>query len=376
MIKFLDLHKINEQYRSEINQAITNVLDSGHYVLGKQVALFEQHFANYCESNYVLGVGNGLDALTLIFKAYLSLGIFQKGDEIIVPANTYIASILAISNNDLIPILIEPSLNDYNIDCELIEEKMTSKTKGILAVHLYGQMANMTKIQKIADQYNLKIIEDCAQSHGAIHQNKKAGNCGNAAAFSFYPTKNLGALGDGGAITTNDKTLYNTLFSLRNYGSRQKYENDFLGVNSRLDEMQAAILNVKLKYLDSANEKRKIIANFYLKNIKNELITLPKTGNFNTHVWHLFVIRSSYRKELQEFLTENGIQTSIHYPVPPHQQKAYSSWNSLSFPITEKIHEEVLSLPLNPILTKSEMEKIVSVVNEFKLNNSRPNSTQ
>lgn len=370
MIKFLDLHKLNEHYRSEINEAITNVLDSGHYVLGKQVSLFEQHFANYCETDYALGVGNGLDALNLIFKAYLTLGIFQKGNEIIVPTNTYIASILAISNNDLTPILIEPSLDDYNIDCDLIEEKITSKTKGILAVHLYGQMANMTKIQKLADKYNLKIIEDCAQSHGAIHQNKKAGNCGNAAAFSFYPSKNLGGLGDGGAITTNDKILYNTIVALRNYGSHQKYENDFLGVNSRLDEIQAAILNVKLKDLDTANAKRKVIANFYLKNIKNELITLPKTSNFNTHVWHLFVIRNSYRKELQEFLTKNGIQTSIHYPVPPHQQKAYSSWNCLSFPITEKIHQEVLSLPINPILTKSETEKIVSVLNQFNLNNS------
>lgn len=367
MIKFLDLHKINEQYRSEINQAITTVLDSGHYILGKQVALFEENFANYCETNYAIGVGNGLDALHLIFKAYLTLGIFQKGDEIIVPANTYIASILAISNNDLTPILVEPYLDDYTINCELIEEKITSKTKGILAVHLYGKMTNMTKIQQIANKYNLKIIEDCAQAHGAIHQKKKAGNWGNAAAFSFYPSKNLGALGDGGAITTNDKTLYNTIFALRNYGSHKKYENEFLGVNSRLDEIQAAILNVKLKDLDFANEKRNLIADFYLKNIKNQFITLPQISDFNTHVWHLFVIRSPHRKELQEFLTENGIETSIHYPIPPHQQKAYSSWNSLSFPITEKIHQEVISLPLNPILTKIEIEKIVSVLNKFKI---------
>lgn len=371
MIPFLDLHKINQRYENAFQEKLKNVLKNGWYILGEEVQTFEKNFANYCGTKQCIGVGNGFDALVLIFKAYIQLGKMQKGDEVIVPANTYIASILAILEADLVPVLVEPKLETYNINPDLISEKITSKTKAILAVHLYGQLAEMDKINKIAYQNNLLVIEDSAQAHGAVFEAKsqKAGNLSNAAAFSFYPGKNLGALGDAGAITTNDLELAKTIQSLRNYGSEKKYCNDYIGVNSRLDEIQAAFLNVKLPYLDTDNQQRKAIAKRYLSEIKNEKITLPTVSLRGTkqsnHVFHLFVIRTKNRDKLQQYLLENGIETLIHYPIPPHQQKALSAWNNLSFPVTEKIHNEVLSLPISPVLTKEEVEFIIEILNKY-----------
>lgn len=377
MIKFLDLQKINEQYEEQFQEKMKLVLDKGWFILGDEVKEFEQNFANYCETKYCIGVGNGLDALILIFKAYIQLGKLQKGDEVIVPANTYIASILAILQADLIPVLVEPRLETYNINPDLIQEKITSKTKAILAVHLYGQLAEMDKINAIAKQNNLLVIEDAAQAHGASTQysassnqfveneNYKAGNLSNAAAFSFYPAKNLGALGDAGAITTNDEVLSKVIFSIRNYGSEKKYHNDFIGFNSRLDELQAAFLNVKLPFLDADNFRRETIATSYLTEIKNDKIVLPKWDFSENHVFHLFVIRTQNRNELQQYLSDNGIETLIHYPIAPHKQKAFSSWNDMSFPITEKIHDEVLSLPISPVMTDDEVEYIIEILNTY-----------
>lgn len=368
MIHFLDLRHTNLPHLEEINSAVAKVINSGHYILGEEVARFEEEFAKYCQTKYCLGVANGLDALILIIKAYLELGIFSEGDEIIAPANTYIASILAISANNLKPILVEPSEETFNINPDLIEEKITAKTKAIMVVHLYGRCAEMTKINQIAKKYNLKIIEDCAQAHGAIESSslKKVGNLGDAGAFSFYPGKNLGAIGDGGAITTNDEALYQTIQALRNYGSHQKYHNLFKGLNSRLDEIQAGILRVKLKYLDNNNKLRREIANFYLQNISNNSIKLPLAPlNQDSHVWHLFTIRSKNRQKLQNFLLENNIQTMIHYPIPPHKQKAYKEFNDLNLPLTEQIHQEILSLPLYPNLQQNNIDKIAEMVNIF-----------
>jgi len=369
-IKFLDLKKINSLYRHEFNQQIQLVIDSGHYILGDQSEKFEQEFAKFCNTKYSLGVANGLDALILIIRAYKELGEFFDGDEIIVPANTYIASILAVSANNLVPILVEPNIDTYNINPDLIESKITKKTKAILPVHLYGRCAEMEKINQIARKYNLKVIEDCAQAHGAIEfeSNKKVGNLGNAGAFSFYPGKNLGALGDGGAITTNDDKLYQTIKALRNYGSHQKYHNLFRGFNSRLDELQAGILRVKLKYLDRENSQRQNIAKLFIENIKNPNIICPKPSqSLTSHVWHLFVIRTKNRDELQKFLLEKfQIQTVIHYPIPPHKQQAYGELNSLNLPITEQIHREVLSLPLYPTLENQEIERIIESINHYQ----------
>ncbi len=366
MISFLDLKKINQPYETAFQEKLKTVLDNGWYILGKEVENFEKAFAEYCHYEYCIGVGNGFDALVLIFKGYIELGILKKGDEVIVPANTYIASILAILQADLIPVLVEPRLETYNINPDLIPEKITSKTKAILAVHLYGQLAEMEKINEIAQKHNLVVVEDCAQSHGAINnQQSTINNLKSASAYSFYPGKNLGCLGDGGAVTTNDAELAKVLFSLRNYGSQKKYYNDYVGVNSRLDELQAGFLNLKLPNLDADNQKRRNIAKRYSAEIKNEKIILPNWDFSNNHVFHLFVIRTENRAELQEYLTQNNIQTVIHYPVPPHQQKAFSDWNTLSFPITEKIHNEVLSLPMSPVLTESEVDFIVTVLNTY-----------
>jgi dTDP-4-amino-4,6-dideoxygalactose transaminase len=361
VIPFLDLKKINLQYKKEIEAAMARVLESGWYILGKEVEKFEEEFAAYCGTKYAIGVANGLDALTLILKAY---GI-GEGDEVIVPANTYIASILAISANGATPILVEPDINNFNLDSNKIEEKITPKTKAIMVVHLYGQAADMDPINQIAKKYNLKVIEDAAQAHGAKYKGKRVGNLGDAAGFSFYPGKNLGALGDGGAITTNDDKLADKLRALRNYGSHKKYENIYKGINSRLDELQAAILRVKLRYLDVENNKRREIANYYLDNIKNERIILPFVGKDDSHVWHLFVVRTMKRGELQKYLLSRGIQTMIHYPIPPHKQIAYREWTNKSYPITEKIHNEVLSLPIYPTLTKLDIDKIVNAINEY-----------
>lgn len=365
MIKFLDLQKINQQYEVAFEEKLKAFMQKGWYILGDEVKAFETNFANYCGTKYCIGVGNGLDALVLIFKAYIQLGKIKKGDEIIVPANTYIASILAILEADLVPVLVEPILETYNLDPRKIQEKITPKTKAILAVHLYGQLADMNSINEIAVKNNLLVIEDSAQSHGAISSNKKAGNLGNASGFSFYPGKNLGALGDAGAITTNDDELAKMLFSLRNYGSEKKYVNDFIGVNSRLDELQAGFLNIKLPNLDNENRVRKEIAKRYLSEIKNEKIILPFYDNSENHVFHVFVVRTKNRDELQEFLLANNIQNLIHYPIPPHKQKALSFLENLSFPITEKIHNEVLSLPISPVMTKDEVDFVIAILNKY-----------
>lgn len=361
MIKFLDLYKINEQYRSEIDIAIKRVLDSGWYILGQESEAFEQNFAAYCGAKHCIGVANGLDALNLIIKAYG----FGVGDEIIVPANTYIASILAISQNGVTPILVEPDINTYNINPELIEEKITGRTKAIMVVHLYGQVVHMQKIWELAQKYNLKVIEDSAQAHGAVYQGRKTGNLGDASGFSFYPGKNLGCMGDGGAVTTNDEELAKKIRGLRNYGSHKKYEHLYQGINSRLDEIQAAVLDVKLKHLDADNEKRRIIANYYLENIKNPEIVLPSVQDREGHIWHLFVVRTKDRDKLKEYLEENGIQCLIHYPVPPHKQQAYKEWNGVNYPITEQIHKEVLSIPISPVISKQEVVEVCSYLNAY-----------
>lgn len=365
MIPFLDLKGLNAQYRAELIEACTKVIDSGWYVQGNECNKFEKEFAEYCGTKYAIGVANGLDALILILRAYKELGIMKDGDEVIVPSNTYIASILAISQNNLVPVLVEPDINTYLIDPSKIEEKITSKTKAILPVHLYGQTCQMDAINEIAKKHNLKVIEDSAQSHGAFFLDKRSGNLGDASGFSFYPGKNLGALGDGGAVTTNDEELANTIKALGNYGSHKKYENLYKGVNSRLDEMQAAMLRIKLKYLDIEIEKRREIANYYLQNIKNDNIILPTVRNQDSHVWHLFVIRTNKRNELQKYLLDNGIQTLIHYPVPPHKQNAYKEWNNESYEISEQIHEEVMSLPISGVQSLEDTKMIVKVVNEF-----------
>lgn len=365
MIKFLDLQKINLQYEKKFQAIFQEVLQKGWYILGEKVQNFEQEFATYCGTEYCIGVANGLDALILILEAYKILGFMQNQDEVLVPANTYIASILAISKAGLTPVLIEPSLENYLIDLKKIEEKITSKTKAILPVHLYGQVCDMDQIQNLAEKHQLKIIEDAAQAHGAKWKEKRCGNLGDAAGFSFYPGKNLGALGDAGAITTNDKNLAETLKALRNYGSHVKYENLYLGLNSRLDEIQAPFLSIKLKDLDADNQKRRKIAKYYLENIQNSKIILPKNPENESHVWHLFVVRTENRNDFQNYLTSNHIQTVIHYPIAPHHQKAYPDWNHLSYPITEKIHAEVLSLPISPVLEMNEVEQIVKIINQY-----------
>lgn len=365
MVDFLNLKRINEPYQSEILNAVTKVMQSGWYILGEEVKQFESNFATFCGVKHCIGVANGLDALQLIFKAYQELKIFTEGDEVIVPANTYIASILSISATNLVPILVEPELNTFNIDPNKIEEVITAKTKAILAVHLYGQTAKMQELAKIAQRHDLKLIEDCAQAHGAAHAGKMAGNLGDAAGFSFFPTKNLGALGDAGAITTNDDELANVLRMLRNYGESAKYKNLYKGTNSRLDEIQAAILNVKLKYLNQENQKRQQIAAQYSENINNNKIILPYIDKYNTHVFHIFAIRSENRDLLQEYLTERGINTMLHYPTPPHKQPAYKSWNKRFYPITEKIHREILSLPIDPSLEENEINQILEAIQGF-----------
>lgn len=366
MIPFLDLKDINKKYRNELIAACTSVIDSGWYIQGNESKNFEEEFANYCDTSYAIGVANGLDALILILKAYKELGIVNERDEVIVPSNTYIATILAISQNKLIPVLVEPDINTYLLDVNKIEEKITLKTKVIMPVHLYGQTCQMDEINALAKKYNLKVIEDSAQAHGAFYKEKRAGNLGDASGFSFYPGKNLGALGDGGIVTTNDKELYTTVKALSNYGSHKKYENLYKGINSRLDEMQAAMLSVKLKHLDKEIEKRRIIANYYLDNIKNPKIILPHKEIEQNHVWHVFVVRVKNRESFQKFLLENDIQTLIHYPIPPHKQEAYKEWNNEVYPISEQIHNEIISLPISPVQTKEDTVKIVEIVNSYK----------
>ncbi len=365
MIKFLDLQKINAQYEQELKEAANRVIDSGWYLMGKELETFEQNYAKFCGAKFALGVANGLDALRLIFKAYIEMGVMKKGDEVIVPANTYIASVLAISDNGLIPVFVEPNINTYNLDVTKIEEAISKRTKAILTVHLYGQNSIDEKMLAICKKHHLKLVEDSAQSHGATWGGKVMGSIGDAAGHSFYPGKNLGALGDAGAVTTSDETLAKTIEALRNYGSHKKYENIYQGLNSRLDEIQAAFLNVKLKYIKKDILERRRVANYYLENIKNPAIILPEVLNEEGHVWHLFVIRTPKRDDLQKHMNDNGIQTLIHYPIPPHKQLAYKEYNNLSFPITEQIHSEVLSLPISQVLSKEEINKIVNLINRF-----------
>ena len=369
MIKFLDIQKINQQHQNEIEDSLLKVFRSGWYIMGQEVKAFETNLCNYIGCENTIGVANGLDALRIIFKAYIELGVLKAGDEVIVPANTYIASVLSITDNGLIPVFTEPDINTYNIDVSKIESGITSKAKAILIVHLYGQAVFSETLRELAKKHNLLVIEDNAQATGAEWNGIKTGNLGDAAAFSFYPGKNLGALGDGGAITTNNSKLAVTVRTLANYGSQEKYINKYKGLNSRLDEMQAAVLSVKLKYLDAENKRRREIAQYYIDNIKNHEIILPaiKAAKESLlHVWHLFVIRTKNRNKLQQYLIDNGIQTLIHYPIPPHRQEAYKEYNHLSLPVTEQIHNEVLSLPISPVLTNEEIQKVVDTLNNYK----------
>lgn len=365
MIKFLDLQKINAQYEIELKEAANRVIDSGWYLMGKELERFEANYADFCGVKHALGVANGLDALRLIFRGYIEMGVMKKGDEVIVPANTYVASVLAITDNDLNPVFVEPNEQTYNLDSSLIKQAITPKTKAILTVHLYGQNSIDQQMLDICKMYNLKLIEDGAQSHGAAWNGKFSGGIGDAAGHSFYPGKNLGALGDAGAVTTNDAALANVISALRNYGSHEKYRNKYQGLNSRLDEIQAAFLNVKLKYINNDIEARKEVANYYLEHIKNPLITLPKMLSPDQHVWHLFVIRTKGREKLQSYLAENGVQTLIHYPIPPHKQEAYKGFENLSLPIAETIHNEVLSLPISGVMSEKDVHNIVDLLNSY-----------
>jgi dTDP-4-amino-4,6-dideoxygalactose transaminase len=367
MIKFLDLKAINLLHKNKIEDALLQVYRSGWYIRGNGCERFERDFSEFCGTKYCIGVANGLDALNLIFRAYIELGKLKKGDEVLVPANTYIASVLAVVNNELTPILIEPDNNSFNIDnIHAFQNKITNKTRVIMPVHLYGQVTDMTLIKEIAEKYNLIVIEDAAQAHGAYDNAKRTGNLGHAAGFSFYPGKNLGALGDGGAVTTNDSELADMIRVLSNYGSEKKYHNSVIGINSRLDEIQAAILSIKLKDLDNESSRRREVAKCYSNGIKNPQIQLPKWDETKeNHVFHLYVIRCVFRDELKNYLFDNGIETVIHYPIPPHKQKAFEDWNDISLPFTESIHDEVLSLPIYSTLTNKEIEYVIQKINAF-----------
>ena len=365
MIKFLDLQKINAQHDQELKEAASRVIDSGWYIMGKELESFEINYAEFCGTKFALGVANGLDALRLIFKAYIEMGVMEKGDEVIVPSNTYIASALAISDNDLIPVFVEPNLETYNLEADNIEAAITVKTKAVLTVHLYGQNSINEQMLSICEKHNLKLIEDAAQSHGAIWNGKVSGSLADAAGHSFYPGKNLGALGDAGAVTTNDDKLANIIKALRNYGSQKKYENLYQGLNSRLDEIQAAFLNVKMKYLQNDILERRRVSSYYLEHIKNQAIILPHVLNEEGHVWHLFVIRTSKREELHKYLLKNNVETIIHYPIPPSKQKCYAEMNTMTFKLTDQIHNQVLSLPISPTLSPKEVKVIVDLINLF-----------
>lgn len=365
MIPYLDLHKINKPYDAAFLDATQSFLNSGRYILGEKLAAFERDFALFCETKHCIGVGNGLDALILIFKAYILKGDLKEGDEILVSANTYIACILAIQNAGLKPVLVDTNLESYNLSIENIKKATTQFTKGILMVHLYGQITDAEEIVAFAKEMHLVLVEDAAQAHGAISHKKRAGNIGNAAGFSFYPGKNLGALGDGGAITTNDSVLAEIIQALRNYGSEIKYYNIYKGINSRLDDIQAAFLSIKLKDLDFDNDKRRGSAKRYLKEIVNPKVKLPFYDGSENHVFHVFTVRVEDRERFQLFMLENEIQTLIHYPVAPHQQDAMKEFHHLSFPVSEEIHNHIVSIPLHPMLTNEEVTKIISVINAY-----------
>lgn len=366
MIKFLDLQKINAQYADELKLAAAEVIDFGWYLQGKHNEELEKNLCDLTGSSYCVAVANGLDALRLILRAYLEMGVMKEGDEVIVPANTYIASILAITDNNLTPVLVEPSIETYNIDIDKIEAAITPRTKAIMVVHLYGRTVWSEKLEAIAKKHNLKVIEDNAQAIGAEYKGVRTGNLGDAAGFSFYPGKNLGALGDSGAVTTKDPELARIVRAVANYGSQKKYVNDYMGLNSRMDEIQAAFLNVKIKHLLKENERRREIAEYYSSNISNPKITLPEQPTDKMeHVQHLFVVRTVERDAFQQYLADNGVQTLIHYPIPPHKQVCYKEWNDESYPITEKIHNEVISLPISAVLTDEEAKQIVELINAY-----------
>lgn len=366
MINFLNLQAVNARFQHELKDACARVIDSGWYIMGNELTQFESEFAAYCGTRHAIGVANGLDALILVLRAWKELGKLQAGDEVIVQANTYIASILAITENDLIPVLVEPDPASYNLDPARVRAAINPKTKAILPVHLYGLLSPMPEILTIAQEHNLLVLEDCAQAHGAEMDGRRAGNWGDAAGFSFYPGKNLGALGDGGAVTTNDDELAQILTALRNYGSHKKYENLYQGLNSRLDEIQAAMLRVKLCYLDVDTKRRQEIAAEYCSGIYNSNIQLPQIKHTLSNVWHLFVVQSVHRDVLQEYLTAAGVQTLTHYPIPPHQQQAYTAWNHQSLPITESLHQHVLSLPMDPTMNSEEVQYVIEILNKFK----------
>ena len=366
MIKFLDLKKINTLYASELREACSRVIDSGWFIGGRELSAFEQEFANYCGSQHCVGVANGLDALTLTLRAWKEMGLLREGDEVVVPANTYIASILAITENRLVPVFVEPSVSTFNISAAQIERALTKKTKCILVVHLYGQLAEMPSITALASDRNLLVLEDAAQAHGATLNNRKAGAWGHAAGFSFYPGKNLGALGDAGAVTTDDGELADVIRAIGNYGGRKKYINEYQGVNSRLDEIQAAFLRVKLKYLDAEIKKTQEIAVRYINEIGNGKITLPVYRGGKDHVFHLFVVQCERRDKLQSHMHSQGIETLIHYPIPPHRQLAYKNLSSLSLPITERLHDQVLSIPISPCMTDHDVSSVVQATNTFE----------
>lgn len=365
MVKFLDLQAVNGQYADEITAAANGVIRSGWYLLGQATAAFEEQYAQYIDSRHCIGVANGLDALTLIYRAYIEMGVMKRGDEVIVPANTFIASILAITENGLTPVLVEPDEWTLEIDDSLIEQAITPRTKSILLVHLYGRCAYTEKIGELCQQYGLKLVEDNAQAHGCRYADTRTGALGDAAGHSFYPGKNLGALGDGGAVTTNDSELADVVRALANYGSSHKYIYPYKGFNSRLDEIQAAILSVKLRHLDDDNHRRQAIANYYYNHISNAEIRLPLRLDDDSNVYHIFPVLCERRDELQQYLRRKEIETLIHYPIPPHQQDCYSEWNALSLPVTEHIHQTELSIPISPVLTNEDARRIVEAINSF-----------
>lgn len=369
MIKFLDLQKINQQYAEELKNVAHEVIDSGWYLLGEKVNKFENDLKEHCGASNAIAVANGLDALRLILRGYIEMGLMQAGDEVIVPANTYIASILAISDNNLKPVLVEPDLKTYNIDINKIEAAITKNTKAIMVVHLYGKVCWSEKLIELAKKYKLKIIEDNAQAIGAKWNDKVTGNLGDAAGFSFYPGKNLGALGDSGAVTTKDSVLAETIRALANYGSHKKYENKYRGLNSRMDEIQAAFLSVKIKHIDYENKIRRQVAEAYISGINNKLIGLPEQpSEAEEHVWHVFPVRCKDREAFQEYLLKNGIQTLIHYPKPPHKQEAYKCWSEHQFPISELIHKEIISIPISPVIEEKDVINVIEVINAYQKN--------
>lgn len=366
MIPFLSLKDVTAQYSDELKEAVLRVVNSGWYLQGNENKSFEENYANYIGTNYCIGVGNGLDALIWIYRAYIEMGVMKPGDEVIVPANTYIASILAITENGLTPVLVEPNIETLEIDDKIIESAITERTKSILIVHLYGRCAYTDKIGELCKKYNLKLVEDNAQAHGCKFKGQRTGSLGHAAGHSFYPGKNLGAFGDAGAVTTNDKEMADCIRALANYGSQKKYVFKYKGKNSRLDELHAAVLDVKLRHLDDDNKHRQEIAQYYYEHIKNPLIKLPIRLNDENNVYHIFPILCERRDELQQYLTDNHVQTLIHYPIPPHKQECYKEWNDLSFPISERIHNQELSLPISPVMKVEIAETIISIINKFE----------